>query len=94
MSNIVHVVGTGTIGEPRIGLLCDLKNSLGIDEVTFYKHSPILTDKPKVKGLLRRGGILTVRKEKDIEVNDLLMWKLYLVSLKTTKTSKDLCSEV
>jgi len=23
--NIVHVVGTGTIGEPLIGLLCDAK---------------------------------------------------------------------
>ncbi|KAA0002032.1 MAG: hypothetical protein FE048_04555 [Thermoplasmata archaeon] len=71
MSNIVHVVGTGTIGEPLIGLLCDLKNSLGIDEVTFYKHSPVLTDKPKVKGLLRRGGVLAVRKEKIQEFREL-----------------------
>lgn len=64
MSNIVHVVGTGTIGEPFVGLLCDLKKELGIDEVTFYKHSPMITDIPKVKGLLRRGGVLTVRKER------------------------------
>ena len=28
---IVHVVGTGTIGEPLIGLLCDFKEQLGID---------------------------------------------------------------
>jgi glyceraldehyde-3-phosphate dehydrogenase (NAD(P)) len=62
--NIVHVVGTGTIGEPLIGLLCDLKNELGIDEVTFYKHSPVLTDRPKIKGLLKRGGILAVSEEK------------------------------
>ena len=61
--NIVHVVGTGTIGEPLIGLLCDLKRELGIDEITFYKHSPVLTDRPKIKGLIRRGGILAVRKE-------------------------------
>ena len=26
---IVHVVGTGTIGEPLIGLLSDFKNELG-----------------------------------------------------------------
>ena len=26
---IVHVIGTGTIGEPLIGLLCDFKNDLG-----------------------------------------------------------------
>ena len=44
MSNIVHVVGTGTIGEPLIGLLCDLKEELGIDEITFYKHSPMITE--------------------------------------------------
>jgi glyceraldehyde-3-phosphate dehydrogenase (NAD(P)) len=71
MTNIVHVVGTGTIGEPLIGLLCDLKTSLGIDEVTFYKHSPVLTDKPKVMGLFRRGGILAVRDEKVTEFREL-----------------------
>lgn len=69
--NIVHVVGTGTIGEPLIGLLCDLKNELGIDEITFYKHSPVLTDRPKVKGLLRRGGVLAVRKEMVKEFREL-----------------------
>ncbi|MDD3493494.1 MAG: hypothetical protein PHZ19_08380 [Candidatus Thermoplasmatota archaeon] len=71
MSNIVHVVGTGTIGEPLIGLLCDLKNPLGIDEVTFYKHSPVLTDRPKVKGLLDRGGKLVVQKEETSAFRDL-----------------------
>ena len=25
---VVHVVGTGTIGEPLIGLLCDFKEDL------------------------------------------------------------------
>ncbi len=69
--NIVHVVGTGTIGEPLIGLLCDLKNELGIDEITFYKHSPVLTDRPKIKGLLKRGGILAVREEKINEFREL-----------------------
>jgi len=37
---IVHVVGTGTIGEPLIGLLCDYRTQLGIDEVTFHKNTP------------------------------------------------------
>ena len=32
---IIHIVGTGTIGEPLIGLLCDYQKQLGIDEVTF-----------------------------------------------------------
>ena len=33
---VVHVIGTGTIGEPLIGLLCDFQEKLGIDEVTFH----------------------------------------------------------
>jgi len=65
--NIVHVVGTGTIGEPLIGLLCDAKDDLGIDEITFYKHSPKLEDRPKVRGLIKRGANLCVAKDK---VND------------------------
>ena len=45
---IVHIVGTGTIGEPLIGILCEQKSNLGIDEVTFHKHSPLTLDKPKI----------------------------------------------
>ena len=71
MPNIVHVVGTGTIGEPLIGLLCDLRKKLGIDEVTFYKHSPVVTDRPKVSSLLRRGGSLAVRQEKMKDFRDM-----------------------
>ena len=62
--NIVHVVGTGTIGEPLIGLLCDAKDELGIDEVTFYKHSPTLEDRPKIKGMINRGANLSVSDQK------------------------------
>jgi len=62
--NIVHVVGTGTIGEPLIGLLCDAKEDLGIDEVTFCKHSPKLEDRPKMKGLINRGADLCVREDR------------------------------
>ncbi len=32
---IVHIIGTGTIGEPLIGLLTDIKKQFGLDEVTF-----------------------------------------------------------
>ncbi|MBT6540613.1 MAG: hypothetical protein HOM39_03490 [Planctomycetes bacterium] len=63
MSRIVHVVGTGTIGEPLIGLLCHLKDQLGIDEVTFNKRSPNLIDRSKVKTLLDRGAKLSTAKE-------------------------------
>ncbi|RMG44777.1 MAG: hypothetical protein D6718_09160 [Acidobacteria bacterium] len=53
---VVHVVGTGTIGEPLIGLLCDFKEPLGIDEVTFHKRTPSLTDRSKVRALIARGA--------------------------------------
>ena len=61
---IVHVVGTGTIGEPLIGLLCDYQDQLGIDEITFHKNSALKLDKSKVTDLLRRGARLAVDKEK------------------------------
>ena len=69
--NIVHVVGTGTIGEPLIGLLCDAKHDLGIDEVTFYKHSPNLEDRPKVRGLIKRGANLAVSEDKTSDFQEL-----------------------
>ena len=61
---IVHVVGTGTIGEPLIGLLSDFKNPLGIDEVTFHKNTPLTTDRSKVRNLIKRGARLTTHQEK------------------------------
>ena len=39
---IVHIVGTGTIGEPLIGLLCDYRDQLGIDAVS-YTHLTLPT---------------------------------------------------
>ena len=56
--NVVHVIGTGTIGEPLIGLLTEFQKELGIDEVTFHKNS--VSDRPKVKALLKRGAKLSV----------------------------------
>ena len=61
---IVHIVGTGTIGEPLIGLLSDYKKVLGIDEVTFHKNSPLTYERAKVKDLMKRGAKLAVYKEK------------------------------
>lgn len=55
-SKIVHVIGTGTIGEPLIGFLSDFKDKLGIDEVTFHKKTPILDDRPKINSLIERGA--------------------------------------
>lgn len=63
-SKNVLVVGTGTIGEPLIGLLCNFKAQLGIDDVIFHKRTPLLTDRSKVLNLLRRGAKLCTDQER------------------------------
>jgi len=60
MPKVVHVVGTGTIGEPLIGMLADHRENFGIDEVTFHKRTPLVTERSKVSDLVRRGASLTV----------------------------------
>lgn len=62
--NIVHVVGTGTIGEPLIGLLADHRQDFGVDEVTFHKRTPLITERGKVNDLVRRGAVLCVDDDK------------------------------
>ncbi len=57
---IIHIIGTGTIGEPLIGLFAEKKELLGFDEVTFHKRTPLLTDRSKVKSLIRKGARLCV----------------------------------
>ncbi len=64
MKKIVHVVGTGTIGEPLIGLFADFGKSLGIDEVTFHKRTPMITERAKVNHLVERGAKLIVDSDK------------------------------
>lgn len=59
----VHVIGTGTIGEPLIGLLATFRKELGIDEVTFHKRTPLLTDRSKVLSLQKKGAKLAVDRE-------------------------------
>ncbi len=70
---IVHVVGTGTIGEPLIGLLCDYEDQLGIDEVTFHKNSALKNDRSKVFDLIDRGARLSVDKGKEKDFKKLGM---------------------
>jgi glyceraldehyde-3-phosphate dehydrogenase type II len=60
MKRIVHVVGTGTIGEPLIGLLADHRKEFGVDEVTFMKRTPLSHERAKVESLIRRGANLAV----------------------------------
>lgn len=60
---VVHVVGTGTIGEPLIGLLCRMKDHFGFEEVTFHKRTPLLEDRAKVLALLNDGARLAADPE-------------------------------
>ena len=62
--NNIHIVGTGTIGLPLIGLFTRHKKSFDIDEVTFHKNTPLLLDKSKVVNLLKRGARLSTNEEK------------------------------
>jgi len=57
-NNIVHVVGTGTIGEPLIGLFTQFKDKWGIDEVTFHKRTPAPEGRAMVNSLINRGARL------------------------------------
>jgi len=74
---VVHVVGTGTIGEPLIGLLCEMKGPLGIEEITFHKRTPLLTDRSKVTNLIRRGARLCVDESAAKSFRDLGMEPSY-----------------
>ncbi len=60
----LHVVGTGTIGEPLLGLLLHTQRTLAVDEITFHKHTPRLEDRPKIRHLIRRGAKLAVDPDK------------------------------
>ena len=58
--NVVHVVGTGTIGEPLIGILSTFRKDFGVDEVTFHKRTPRESDRSKVTVLGQKGANLCV----------------------------------
>nr|MDP9494577.1 hypothetical protein [Actinomycetota bacterium] len=51
-------------GEPLIGLLADNKEHFGIDEVTFHKRTPLLTERAKVNDLEGRGAVLAVDEDR------------------------------
>ena len=60
-TNSVLVVGTGTIGEPLIGLLARLKDDLSVDDVYFYKRTPLVDEVSKVNSLCKKGAKLVVK---------------------------------
>lgn len=61
--NIVHIVGTGTVGEPLIGLFNQFRECWGIDEVTFHKRTPAAGDRAKVNQLIDHGARLATDEE-------------------------------
>ena len=63
MTTVIHVIGTGTIGEPLIGLLTHFRSELGIDEVSFNKRTPLRGDRSKVVDLLHRGAQLATAED-------------------------------
>ena len=63
MSKDVLVIGTGTIGEPLIGLLADHKDSLGLDNVIFFKRTPLSDERGKVESMIRKGAKLVSTSE-------------------------------
>jgi glyceraldehyde-3-phosphate dehydrogenase (NAD(P)) len=71
MSRIVHVVGTGTIGEPLIGLFTDFKHHLGIDEVTFHKRTPLASDRARIGHLMKRGAHLCADEDRIADFEEL-----------------------
>ncbi len=62
--NNILIVGTGTIGEPLIGIFSEFKRSFGVDEIIFYKHSPRLEDRPRIQKLIDQGAVLATDETK------------------------------
>ncbi|MBS3169595.1 hypothetical protein J4210_03845 [Candidatus Woesearchaeota archaeon] len=60
MTRKVHIVGTGTIGEPLIGLFTRHAQDWDISRVSFHKRTPSQNDRPKVLNLMKAGAVLAV----------------------------------
>jgi glyceraldehyde-3-phosphate dehydrogenase (NAD(P)) len=64
MNKSILIIGTGTIGEPLIGLLSDLRNKLNINSIYFHKRTPLIDEVAKVNSLINRGAKLVVDSDK------------------------------
>ncbi len=56
----VHIQGVGTIGAPLAYLLADRDTELGLDRVTFTKHTPRRSDAPLVERVREAGAEFVV----------------------------------
>lgn len=77
MPKSILVIGTGTIGEPLIGLLSDIKGRVGVDEILFHKNTARMEDRPKIKGLIDRGAKLCVDDGKQREFEALGVGRVF-----------------
>ena len=59
----ILIVGTGTIGEPLIGILSDFQKKFNIN-VFFHKRTPLIDEVGKVNSLIKRGANLVVDPDK------------------------------
>jgi len=59
----ILIIGTGTIGEPLIGLLADFRKKLNIGHVIFHKRTPLVDEVAKVNSLIKRGARLAANEE-------------------------------
>ena len=63
MKKNILIIGTGTIGEPLIGLLADFRKKLNIGKVIFHKRTPLIDEVAKVDNLIKRGARLAVNED-------------------------------
>jgi len=59
----ILVVGTGTIGEPLIGILSDFREKLNLGHVIFHKRTPLVDEVAKVNSLIKRGARLAANED-------------------------------
>jgi len=55
---VVHIIGTGTIGEPLIGLFFRSQGAPGVSTKSRFTANALLTDRSKVVNLMKRGARL------------------------------------
>lgn len=74
---VIHVVGTGTLGEPLISLLLNLQKDLEVDEITFHKNTPALNDRVNIKNLIHKGAKLVVEIDKMVAFEKIGLQPMY-----------------
>ena len=67
----ILIVGTGTIGEPLIGLMASLNDVLGIGGIYFHKRTPLRYESAKVNSLIQKGAKLVTDKDKIADFQEL-----------------------